>query len=313
MTFATMKLATWTVGLATALAPTCGGGGGGSDNGPNPPNPPPVVRDAGAPSGCRPSSSTVPGQSRRTLRWSGGETDFELHIPPSFQPGAPLVIDLHGYTESPDRQDRRSDMRDKSDATGFVLAQPYGGGSSWNGGGVCCGSGASTDRDDVAFIRALVAGLAQSACIDRSRVYVTGFSNGGFLAHRLACEASDLVAAIAPVSGVMGLDFADCRPSRPVPVMHTHGTSDGVVPWRGSTLLRYPSVADTMALWRSRNGCSTSPSRIYDAGNTTCESWACNESSEVVLCEVSGGGHSWPDGGNAINLTDEIWNFFQRH
>lgn len=251
--------------------------------------------------------------SDQTLTVGGTEYRYELHIPENFVSGAALVIDLHGYTESPDRQDRRSEMRAKSDEEGFILVQPDGPGNSWNGG-ACCGSGASRDRDDVAFIRALIDVVAEYVCIDRRRVYATGMSNGGFLAHRLGCEAADVIAAIAPVAGVMGIPQNSCQPSRAVPVMHFHGTADLIVPYNGNGLLRYPSVSTTMSVWRDRNSCTGSATTTYDDGNTECETWAsCRSGSEVTLCTIRGGGHSWPDGGRSINATNAMWTFFQRH
>jgi polyhydroxybutyrate depolymerase len=71
-------------------------------------------------------------------------------------------------------------------------------------------------------------------------------SNGGFLSYRLACEAADSFAAIAPVAGVLGIPEMDCTPSRPVTVMHFHGTADGLVPYNGG--FGSPSVAEAIEI-----------------------------------------------------------------
>ena len=87
------------------------------------------------------------------------------------------------------------------------------------------------DVDDVKFTRALLDDLPKVVTADSKRVYATGISNGGILCYRLASELSDRVAAIAPVSGTMGM--ASCHPQRPVSVMHFHGTDDRFVPFNG--------------------------------------------------------------------------------
>ena len=268
--------------------------------------------DAGsmdAPRPDAPSCSVVAETATRPLMFGGADREFVVHVPTSASGDNALVIDLHGFTESPDRQDGRSDMRAKADAEGFVVVQPRGQGTSWNAG-ACCGSASG---DDVAFLRAIVDEIAAETCIDRTRVYVTGMSNGGFLAHRVACEASDFVAAIAPVAGVLGIDEADCTPTRPVPVMHFHGTADIIVPYGGSVFLSYPSVDDTIAFWRSLNECEADSTITYDEGNTECATWACGGGTATTLCTTSGFGHNWPDGGSNIDATDAMWTFFQRH
>jgi polyhydroxybutyrate depolymerase len=161
-------------------------------------------------------------------------------------------------------------------------------------------------------MRAIVADVAARACVDLSRVYATGLSNGGFLSHRLACEASDLVAAIAPVASVIGVPMDECTPGAAVPVMHVHGTSDFLVPYDGNFF--YPSVQATVEHWVTTNGCDDTPAVTLDASRTTCETWSgCRDGSEVVLCTIEGGGHEWPPESSGLSTTDAIWDFLSRH
>lgn len=126
-------------------------------------------------------------------------------------------------------------------------------GYTFNAGGCC--SAADTDGphrpDDVAFARALVAHVAGLTSINLSRVYSTGFSNGGFMSYRLGCEAPDLVAAVAPVSAVLAngpnevmqsTERFQCNTSRPVPLLHIHGTADQLVGYTGDPLFGWDSV-----------------------------------------------------------------------
>jgi polyhydroxybutyrate depolymerase len=129
-------------------------------------------------------------------------------------------------------------------------------------------------------------------------------SNGGFFAHRLACELSERIAAIAPVAGTLGVD--DCAPTRRVPVMHFHGTEDPLVPYQGGLPLTgwsvqgdldFTSVDETIDFWRDANNCSTSASDHFLKGDSACiAGGSCSDDASVVRCVVDGGGHTWPGG-----------------
>jgi polyhydroxybutyrate depolymerase len=210
-------------------------------------------------------------------------------------------------------------MGEKSDAAGFIAVHPLGTGSSksWNGG-ACCGEAASKPVDDVQFVRDLLDEVATRICVDDKRVFATGMSNGGFLSHRLACELSDRIAAIAPVAGVLGVKT--CSPKRAVPVMHFHGTADSLVPYAGNA--DFPSVEEMMAAWAARDGCASTPATSFEKGDTKCRTWSgCATGSLVTLCTVDGGGHTWPGGlpiptgktTTAISATDAMWTFFVDH
>jgi polyhydroxybutyrate depolymerase len=83
--------------------------------------------------------------------------------------------------------------------------------------------------DDVGFVRAIAASLQAQVNIDARRIYATGLSNGAILSQRLACEAADLFAAVAPVAGT--LNFSPCQPSGKISVIEFHGTADQHIPY----------------------------------------------------------------------------------
>lgn len=248
------------------------------------------------------------------------ERSYVVHVPPSYdhETLTPLVLAFHGYANSPEQQEEWSALSEKAAAAGFVLVYPRGTGliSGWNGGD-CCGSMV----DDVGFVGALLDQLQADLCIDPQRIYATGFSNGGFLSHRLACELSDRIAAIASVAGVLGID--GCTPPRPVPVLQMHGTGDLVVPYDGSMLLGFESVAETIAGWVARDGCEGEPVVSYQQQEVTCARHeACEAGAEVELCTIAGGGHTWPGGADIfgagpttqnLEANDRLWEFFVAH
>lgn len=259
-------------------------------------------------------------QLPRTLEFqSAGMTRSTLLAGPEALPvkPLPLVLNFHGYSDSPEAQEGYSLMSDHAVQEGYVVAYPAGTGAlkGWNAG-ACCGTAASSGIDDVAFVEALIDEIAATACIDRERVYAVGYSNGGFLSHRLACELSDKIAGIASVAGVMGM--SECNPFRSIPVMQIHGTADAVVPFAGNLATGFPSVDATMDAWRTRSGCSAETSTTYSQGDATCVSWeGCDQA--VTRCTIDAGGHTWP-GGTApairgklstdLDATAAMWEFF---
>jgi polyhydroxybutyrate depolymerase len=231
------------------------------------------------------------------------------------------VLVFHGYLETSAQIETITEMTPVADAHGFLVVYSQGLSNSWNAG-ACCGSSASLDVEDVQFVRDMLDRLATDYCVDPKRVFSAGFSNGGMLSHRLACELSDRIAAIGPVSGTMAIDA--CNPLRPVPVMHTHGTSDFVVPYNGGGLGGAASVQTTISGWVTRNGCTDAqPTTVYQNGDATCQEYSqCNGQAPVRLCTIDGGGHQWPGGTSAgpggtlsmdLDTSEALAAFFEAH
>jgi polyhydroxybutyrate depolymerase len=257
----------------------------------------------------------------------GKTRSFVVHVPQSYDPSkpTPLVFNFHGFTMSPKLEDWLTKMAAKSDEAGFLLVYPQGTGTetSFNGG-TCCGDASSDGVDDVAFTRRMLDRLEADLCVDARRVYATGMSNGGFMSHRLACEMSDRIAAVAPVSGVNA--SVACNPTRAVPVLDFHGTADPTVPFEGDQARGWLSVPATIDDWARRDGCKGGGVETLARGDVRCTTYGqCRDQAEVTLCTVEGGGHTWP-GGTAppwiagagktttdVVADDLIWSFFQKH
>ena len=257
-------------------------------------------------------SSLSPGEQTINITHGGRNRSFLLHVPPSYigRP-VPVVLDLHGLGSSSSQQAGLSGFRRKSDEEGFIVAWPQGVSSSWNGYG-CCGTADSSNIDDIGFMRAVIARIASLGRINHSRVYVTGLSNGGFMSHRLACEAADLFAAAAPVSAPMNLDDpSQCRPSRPITVVHFHGLRDGIVSYNGGA---FQSAPESFASWRDINGCTGSATLLDLAGSSRCETFrTCDDGAEAGLCSLDGT-HVLYNTQSALNIADYAWdNVFSQH
>jgi polyhydroxybutyrate depolymerase len=335
------SLLAWAVPAAGALTLSCGSSSSGAPATGSTEGGAPTY-DTNAPSAACGASNTAPGTTTVQLMSGGIARNYILHVPPGYAgKPTPLVINMHGFLSSASQQETWTEMNGVADSENFIVAYPNGAGtpSSWNAGSCCEYS--DTSRDDVAFISAVIDDIAQSTCLALDRVYATGMSNGGFMSHNLGCNLSDKIAAIGPVSGVLGIAPVDCMPGRPIPVMEFHGTADPLVPYDGGTpspalwsLLysnappEFASVADTIGFWTIKDGCGATPQQTYSSGNATCETYSgCQGGAVVTLCTIDGGGHTWP-GGNpsalpsfatnlvgpmtqSISASSQLWTFFK--
>ena len=263
------------------------------------------------------------GTAVETIKVDGLTRQYLLHVPPRYWSGgkAPLVLVLHGATQSPASAEQMSGMSDLADRNIFVVAYPRGTGNlpMWNAGN-CCGSALENKVDDVAFIHALIGKIESKYSIDSRRIYVTGISNGAMMSYRVACELSGEVAAVAPVEGAQNLD---CQPANPVSVIVFHGTADNLVPYNGGTTpfqigpkRADTSVAHTVKFWVHEDGCSTAPERQDSAGLRTSIYSGCKDGTGVALYTIEGGHHMWPGrplSGNNVPATDLMWTFFSEH
>ena len=249
---------------------------------------------------------------------AGQTRSFRLHVPEGLPGGEayPLVLDFHGLTAGPESQNDLSGMSDKADVEGFIVATPRasGIGSSW---GVL--PGRPETEADIAFALAIVADVADRVPVDASRVYATGFSNGGGLANRLACDEAGTFAAIGSVSGAYP-SYDECDNSEPVPAIAFHGSDDFVVPFGGLGDF-FPAITDWAAAWAARNGCTEDPQQERVTEDVIHVWWeGCPAGADVELYAIEGGAHGWPgstaapvllNSTSTISATDLIWDFFE--
>ena len=201
----------------------------------------------------------------------------------------------------------------------------------WNAGGFK-GKMAEGKADDVAFIGNLLDDLGTVVKIDEKRVYACGMSNGGMMCYRLAAELSDRIAAIAPVAGTIAID--ENKPKRPVPVIHFHGSKDGIVPFEmakgtAPAFMKLKGVEESVQTWVKINECEQKPktdmlSKDGDDMKVTRSIYSGGkDGTEVVLVVIEEGGHTWPGqqppvgfiGKSPRNFSanDVMWEFFKKH
>jgi polyhydroxybutyrate depolymerase len=235
--------------------------------------------------------------------------DYDLRVPTGYDGTVPLplVIDFHGAGSNKTQERLVSGFQAQAEVSSFLVAYPTGLFNTWNAG-VCCGGAAANNIDDVGFTRALVDQVAQQARVDRRRVYSTGLSNGGFMTHRLACEADDLIAAFAPSAAFIGV--SPCQPARPVPVQMFMGLTDLTVP--------YATAAPSFAFWRDNGQCAgATPDQTVVTGAAFCETYnQCADDIEVGMCSVTAnplfGGHVLY-ANDDIPIAQTAWQFMSRY
>ncbi|HEY6455025.1 MAG TPA: PHB depolymerase family esterase [Steroidobacteraceae bacterium] len=300
---------------------------------------------------------TAPGWQVVTVHSGGLSRHVPLYIPASAagRSDIPLVFDLHGSGGNGRQQARHSGLTAQADRHGFLLANPNGGIADpssptekfyWNVPGVPLIGGVQMPAnapDDVQFFRDAIRQLERGSCVDPHRIYVTGFSGGARMASALACELSDRLAAVAPVSGLRAgvpragdfeaPDTKTCEPHRAISILTFHGVHDPTNRFDGDGTSRWGySVPVAFERWGALNGCHRSASEQKVSTHVTkVTDLGCRDGAELILYRTDapaehGGGHIWPHPSSsapgsaaAVEQVDQldastlIWEFFARH
>jgi poly(3-hydroxybutyrate) depolymerase len=261
---------------------------------------------------------------------SGGVVrSYLLHIPSSYDANtpAPFAFSFHGRGASPQEEESISGLSNETFNPNYLVAYPYGINAEWQGDPDAIGF------DDIGFTLELLNNLTSTFCLDSSKLYASGKSNGGgFAANILACDpqASRVFAAFAGVSGAYYQGTTDvncndatvsitCNPGRyPVPLFTTHGDVDTTIPYvgggrRGRCL---PSIPLFMTSWSDRNWLGSSNTSVSLYNNNVVRYDYGNESFPQLGAHyyVYGLGHTWPSiaAGSWFDATPLLLAFFNK-
>jgi polyhydroxybutyrate depolymerase len=276
---------------------------------------------------------------QQSFQFEGIERDYEVYLPQNLQENIPLLVGLHGYSETVSWFNAYSNMDELVDSEGFILVLPKGIDLSWNVGIEYCPLRSFPNTNDVGFISALIDTLYQQYSIDLKRVYGFGFSTGGEMVYRLACEIGERFAAVAVVGSSL-LDAAEnWKPNKAMPVLHIGGTKDMYALYNGpgsmpvNTTDEEWSVKKTLDYWIDKNQCDLEGDTVNLPDLVLGDSCTaqkitfggCSNNTEIIHFKIIDGGHSWPGSsfttsgnweGNRnmdIDAKTEIWNFFKNY
>jgi polyhydroxybutyrate depolymerase len=280
----------------------------------------------------------------RTIEHDGATRSFTLHVPADVKPSA-LVMVMHGYMGSVGEIMDYSGFNDIADREGFIVVYPEGtidqhGHRFFNVG---YDDHATSTVDDLGFISSLTSDLQKQLGVTPERTFIAGMSNGGDMAYFIACNHSELYAAMASVTGVLMKHIRDeCIPAKPLPVLQIHGTDDAISYFDGDIENKggygaYLGVRETVQFWAEANGLTEKEVTFVDdrdqedATAVLFERFFSPKSrNEVWFYSVQGGGHRWPmenltkqqelqafkfygPTNRDISASHEVWRFFEQY
>lgn len=297
-----MKLLLFLAALALLFVVACGDSSDEDD---------PIASPSLEASACGTAKAHEAGEFDQTITSGGLERTYILHVPPGYdgETKMPLVVLLHGFALNGRIMLDYSGFGAIADREGFVLISPTGLGDPprWNSRVL------PQDPGDLTFLTELMDGISTMLCIDTERVFATGYSNGGGMSMRLACDIPDKIKAVGLVASV----FIECAPK--APLIAFHGIQDALVGFEGGS--SFPPIRDAVATWAEGLGCAAEPD--VTKHNTHIELSIYNDCTSgdgaVQFYVVDGGGHTWPGADlfndttittQEIDMSELIWQFF---
>jgi polyhydroxybutyrate depolymerase len=246
------------------------------------------------------------GKMTKQLVVNNTNREYIIYVPENFTgtSSLPLLLSFHGLSSNMNFNYDYTNFSELAERENFIVVHPNGIDNRW--------TVSATNNPDIDFIEALLDQLENDYNIASNRIYSTGMSNGGNFSFTLACGLNDRIAAIASVTGLMlQMAIGNCIPSRPLAVLHIHGTED--------LIANYAFVQGGLDFWTDHNNTNDFPiisdiPNIDSGDGSTVKRFEYlngNSNVEVQHLKITGGGHEWPgfSGNMDINASDEVWNF----
>jgi polyhydroxybutyrate depolymerase len=278
---------------------------------------PPTTANAPAPACARPHAA---GQVSQSFTFDGEARTYQLYVPGAYTgtTDVPVVFDFHGFGSNAVQQMVYGNFKPEADRNDFLIVAPDGQVPADRHFNL---SGEKGLQNDVQMVGALLDHIEATLCVDATRVYATGMSDGGAMTSILACSMSNRFAAFGPVAVILS-----CGGPRSVPIMGFAGTADPIVPFNGGKVNccgggHVAGAAPSMVGWAAHDKCAVKFVDVKVSSEVTRRTWpGCAGGSSVTFYIVNGGGHTWPGSiaikslgmtTTQIDASATIWKFFQ--
>ena len=247
------------------------------------------------------------------LEVDGSRRAYRLAVPTTPPAGEmPLLLVFQGGDggDYPFPQER--EFLALAEAEGVIIARPIAEQLAGNEGAWLLNAD-STSRRDLDYVEAVIDDIASRYPVNRARVYATGYSLGSMFTYELACHLSDRFAAIASFAGSMPAS-ASCEPDEVVPIMHIHGTDDGIIPygetwdwkdWDAVGTMR--DIPGLVTFWKDTYGC-TSLEETPSGSSTHQVHSDCADGARVEHYRLRTD-HGWPSQIGGTSTHNVIWSF----
>jgi polyhydroxybutyrate depolymerase len=300
---------------------------------------------------CNPSDSSDPIEKgllkNQVIKINGTDRNYHIFIP-DIPNNAPIVMLFHGNGSNYDDMLGLSGVKapyknwlNIAEEQNLIVVVPNGTlGSSGMRGWNDCRTDASTnpDIDDISFVNQLLDFIINQYKANPAKVFVSGTSNGGHFAIRLAQEIPNRITAFAAIVASNAVNSQCPNSSTKVSALFMNGTDDPILPYEGGQMAsnrgEVISTENSVMYWVQRNQASTSPEisnlpNINSNDNSTVSKYLYKNggnNTEVVLYKIEEGGHTEPSitqrysplfllaVGNQngdIEMATEVWNFFK--
>ena len=236
-----------------------------------------------------------------TINHEGMNRTYYVSYPDNATESTPLIINMHGYGGTAQDQQAYSQMDQFAHAQNMAVVYPQGLNYSWN----VFTYWDSNSYDDVGFISMMIDDIVQNFDIDLNKVYACGMSNGGYMSYRLACDLSDKITAFGSVTGNFMINAGsvnDCQDqNRDIPIIHLHGTSDGVVNYYPPSFDYALTAGESIEFWSEYNNLTDESIESINPNVEVYTYYNQSNSTKFVHYKVYGGGHEWFGSPWAVN------------
>ena len=278
-----------------------------------------------------------------TLEYQSTQRVYSLHIPDSFDGtvAAPMVVFLHGGGGNAQSAQNFTNFNEISEENDFLMLYPQAGFEFPDNSFIWAdGRGLAPDEqgiDDVGYINNLIDFLETQYNINNDKIYLCGFSNGSFLAQKIAFEANSQFAAVGTIGGTMSEElFENNNPNRAIPMIYIFGKDDPLVPYNGGFVSGNMDfepvigIEQAVDFWVNNNNCRTTLPKVNlpdvnlnDSSSVAVFEYTDGDANSIVkYYEITGGGHTWPgvplpnqNLGNVnmdIEASKVLWEFFDQ-